>query len=229
MDVSILPILEDNYAYIIQSGSQVGVIAPGEAQPVIDYMQSHDLPLHWVINTHRHGDHIAGNQELLDRYEARLAAPAECGDSDFLLEDGELFPFGDVAFQVFLTKGHTAGHIILYDPTYRILFAGETLFAMGCGRVFEGTIEDMYKSMQVIKHFPPETAIYCGHEYTRSNAKFARHILPDNEHIKSRSDLVNDMNCTMPTLLAEELVTNPYLLVKDVSEFTKFRKAKDNF
>jgi hydroxyacylglutathione hydrolase len=229
MDVSIIPILDDNYAYIIRSGSQVGVIDPGEAKPVIDYLQSNDLQLHWVMNTHRHGDHINGNKELLDMYDARLAAPTECGESDFVLEDGELFPFGDVAFQIFLTKGHTAGHIVLYDPTYRILFAGDTLFAMGCGRVFEGTMGDMFQSMQIIKQFPPETAIYCGHEYTKSNAIFARHILPDNEQIKSRLETIQNMDCTMPTLFAEELVTNPYLLAKNLDEFMAFRTAKDNF
>ncbi len=230
MNVETIPILEDNYAYVITSGDMVGVIDPGESQPIIDYLESNDLKLDWVINTHKHWDHVNGNEKLIEKYGAKLAAPAECeGSPDELLEDGKPFTFGDIEFQIIETVGHTMGHVVLFDPTYRILFAADTLFVMGCGRVFEGTMEDMYQSMQAIKNLPPETAIYGGHEYTPANIKFAKHILPDNLAIFERSQALEGQKCTMPTTLAEELKTNPFLMAKTSEEFAKYRAAKDNF
>ena len=230
MDVSIVPILEDNYAYVIQSGDMVGVVDPSEADSVITYLEQHNLNLDWIINTHHYWDHVDGNDELIQKYGCKVAAPDECkGDKDVILKDGEAFRFGDIEFQIFLTSGHTMGHIVLYDPIYRILFAGDTLFTMGCGRLFEGTPADMFKSMQIIKSLPPETAIYCGHEYTGDNAKFATHIMPDNQDIRIRATEVIGQQCTMPTLQAVEMTTNPYLIVDTVEEFTKIRQAKDNF
>ncbi len=230
MDVFIVPILEDNYAYVIQSGDMVGVVDPGEAGPVVAYLEQHNLKPDWIINTHHHWDHVDGNADLIEKYGCKVAAPNECkGDKDVILQDGEDFKFGDIAFQIFLTAGHTMGHIVLFDPTYRILFSGDTLFVMGCGRLFEGTHADMFKSMQVIKSFPPETAIYCGHEYTAGNAKFATHIMPDSADIKSRAMEVIGQGCTMPTMLATELATNPYLIAKSIEDFKKYRTAKDNF
>ncbi len=229
MDVSIIPILEDNYAYVIQSGDMVGVVDPGEAGPVIAYLEQHNLNLDWIINTHHHWDHVGGNAELVVKYDCKVAAPSECKGKNKVLKDGQNFEFGDIAFQIFLTSGHTMGHIVLFDPTYRILFSGDTLFAMGCGRLFEGTHADMFKSMQVIKSLPPETAIYGGHEYTADNAKFATHIMPDNADIKSRAMEIIGQECTMPTLQAIEMATNPYLIAETVEEFTKIRTAKDIF
>lgn len=230
MDVKIIPILDDNYAYVIQSNGVVGVIDPGESKQVIEYLEGNDLSLDWVINTHKHWDHVNGNNKLIKKYGAKLAAPAECeGNADEVLEGGKLFHFGDVSFEVILTVGHTMGHVVLFDPTYRILFSADTLFVMGCGRVFEGTMEDMYQSMCAIKKLPPETAIYGGHEYTPANIKFAKHILPDNLAIFERSQALEGQKCTMPTTLADELSTNPFLIANDLVEFTKFREAKDNF
>ena len=230
MDVKIIPILDDNYAYVIQSGGMVGVIDPGESKPIIDYLDKENLALDWVINTHKHWDHVNGNKKLIEKYGAKLAAPAECdGDKDELLEDGKPFQFGDIEFQVILTVGHTMGHVVLFDPIYRILFSADTLFVMGCGRVFEGTMDDMYQSMCAIKKLPPETAIYGGHEYTPANIQFAKHILPDNLAIFERAQALEGKSCTMPTALAEELSTNPFLIADDLEEFTKYRTAKDNF
>jgi hydroxyacylglutathione hydrolase len=229
MKVHIIPILSDNYAYVIQSGEHVAVIDPGEAQPVIEFLEENNLPLHWIINTHKHVDHTAGNNELIHEYRAKVAAPAECGRAEKLLQPRTGFHFGEIDFEVIATPGHTAGHVVLFDPTYRILFAGDTLFAMGCGRVFEGTMEEMYDSMQKIKALPPETAIYCGHEYTAANIKFAKHVLPTNLMVYERASQLYDMDCTMPTTLADELVTNPFLIAKTLDEFTEYRRAKDNF
>jgi hydroxyacylglutathione hydrolase len=230
MDVHIIPILDDNYAYIIQSGDMVGVVDPGEAQPIVDFLNGRGLGLDWVISTHHHGDHVDGNDDLIAKYDSKLAAPAECGGApDVTLKHGEPFTFGDVTFDVYETSGHTKGHVVLFDPIYRILFSGDTLFAMGCGRLFEGSAEDMFKSMQIIKSLPPETAIYCGHEYTSTNAAFSSQILPDNIDIKTRAINIIGQPCTMPTTLATELVTNPFLIAKTVGEFTEFRIKRNNF
>jgi len=228
MDVTIIPILDDNYAYLIQSGDVVGVIDPGESRPVINVLEEKGLSLDWVINTHKHWDHVNGNQKLLNTYNAKLAAPQECGQADITLKNAESFPFGDVTFDIIATPGHTAGHIVLFDPTYQIMFAGDTIFPMGCGRVFEGTMEDMYQSMQVIKSLPPETAIYCGHDYITSNVAFAKHILPNNLMIFEREKTL-DQTDVMPTTLAEELRTNPFLLAESLEQFSTYRQEKDQF
>ncbi len=229
MDVHIIPILNDNYAYVICDGGLVGVVDPGDAAPVIAFLEEKGWSLDWIINTHHHGDHVAGNGELMAKYQCRIAAPDECMDKHLILRDGDIFNFGAIKFKIYHTPGHTKGHIVLFDPIYRILFSGDTLFAMGCGRLFEGTYADMFQSMQIIKKLPPETAIYCGHEYTADNAKFASHIMPDNDDIKQRAVDIIGQECTMPTLQAVEMITNPYLLADTVEESSKIRMAKDNF
>lgn len=229
MDVHIIPILDDNYAYIIQSGDMVGVIDPGEAQPIIDFLQNNNLTLDWIINTHKHWDHIDGNPALIQKYNPKIAAAGECDfDKDITLTHGESFTFGDITFDVTLTKGHTNGHVVLYDPTYRILFSGDTLFAMGCGRLFEGSPSDMFAAMAYIKTLPPETLIYCGHEYTATNATFAQSIMPNHKDIQARCVDIIGQSCTMPTILATELKTNPFLLAETVDQFTDYRRQRDN-
>merc|ERR1711974_254041 len=161
------------------------------------YLNDHNLKLDWVINTHKHWDHVNGNKKLIEKYGAKLAAPAECEfDRDETLEDGKSFKFGNITFDITLTNGHTNGHVVLFDPTYRVLFSGDTLFAMGCGRLFEGTPADMFPAMEYIKSLPPETAIYCGHEYTLTNAKFALSIMEEDENIQSRARDVEGQDCT---------------------------------
>lgn len=230
MEVHIVPILNDNYAYIVQTDNAVAVIDPGEARPIMDYLTEHLFEVDWIINTHKHGDHTSGNVELKDAYDCKLAAPRECdGHIDFTLEDGAVFPLGNLEFRVLLTKGHTAGHVVLFEPNRKILFSGDTLFVMGCGRVFEGSADDMFTSMQRIKSLSLETKIYCGHEYTKANAAFARHILPDNPDIQKRAEDLANFDCTVPTTLAEELKTNPFLLADSPEQFAEYRKAKDRF
>lgn len=230
MQVHIVPILKDNYAYIIQTDTDVAIVDPGDAAPVLAYLDEHGLHPNWIINTHRHGDHVDGNVHLKDAFDCKLAAPAECdGDIDTVLSDGDVFSFGNLEFQIIQTKGHTAGHIVLFEPTRKILFSGDTLFVMGCGRVFEGTPDDMFISLKKIKELPPETKIYCGHEYTAANANFAVHILPDNEDVAQARREMLGQKCTVPTLLSRELKTNPFLLANSVSEFAKYRAAKDRF
>lgn len=230
VEVFVVPVLEDNYAYIIQSGDQCAVIDPGEAKPVVEALTKHLLEPDWIINTHKHWDHVDGNNEILEAYEdCKVAAPAECGGADVTLEDGDTFTLGDTNFQIILTKGHTEGHIVLFDPASKTLFSGDTLFSMGCGRLFEGSADDMFAAMCKIKALPPETLIYFGHEYTASNAKFATHLYPENQEILKRAGEVSSQPQTVPTRLDIELKTNPFLLVETLEEFGDFRARKDKF
>lgn len=210
MQVHIVPVLNDNYAYIVQSDTEVAVIDPGDSAPVIDFLHAQGLHPDWIINTHKHHDHVGGNLDLINAFGCQIAAPSEySGHKDFVLKDGDVFPVGNLAFQIHLTKGHTAGHIILFEPSHKILFSGDTLFAMGCGRLFEGEPYEMFQAMKLIKSLPNDTIIYCGHEYTRANAEFARHLMPDNKNIAERYDAIRKQTCTMPTLLAQELKNKP--------------------
>lgn len=230
MQVHIIPILKDNYAYVVQSATKVAVIDPGEAAPIIDFLNEQGLHPDWIINTHKHADHVGGNQELINAFGCELAAPIECeGKIDVVLKDGNVFTMGNLDFSIMLTKGHTAEHIILFEPNHKILFSGDTLFAMGCGRLFEGDAGDMFMAMKKIKGLPEDTKIYCGHEYTRSNAEFAYSIKPGNRDIARRREQIQDEICTIPTILAQELKTNLFLIAETVSEFAEYRKAKDEF
>lgn len=231
MQIHIVPILSDNYCYIVETDTDIAVIDPGEAEAVLAYLKGHDLTPNWIINTHKHRDHVDGNARLLQEFDGcKLAAPDECsGDIDLILADGDMFDLGHLEFEIILTAGHTAGHIVLFEPHEKILFSGDTLFVMGCGRLFEGSAEQMFHAMQRIKALPPETKIYCGHEYTLSNAKFAHHIMPDNQDIANRLEIVKGQSCTVPTTLGEELKTNPFLIAETVDQFAEYREGKDRF
>jgi hydroxyacylglutathione hydrolase len=227
MDIHILAILNDNYAFIIQSGDQVGVIDPGEAKPFIEFLDTHNLQLDWIINTHHHADHINGNEELINRFGCKLAAPSECGQADMILSESDAFAFGDVEFQIIETPGHTMGHVCLYSERDKTLFSGDTVFAGGCGRLFEGTAKDMFYSFQKLHDLPHDTVIYFGHEYTKSNLEFAAHIFSDNNDVQTR--LVDLPNVTIPTNMHLELKTNPFFLAETVEEFFEYRMAKNQF
>ncbi len=236
MEITILPILKDNYAYVLQTtDDKVAVIDPGEAPPVIEYLEKQSLKLTHIINTHHHGDHTAGNQELKDTYGALLAAPkgeeGRIDGIDIPLSENTPFQLGEETLQILETPGHTDGGICLYAPESKALFTGDTLFLSGCGRLFEGTHEQMWRSMQKIKALPNETRIYCGHEYTLSNAEFAAACLPDNQALKARLDEVRIMResgkTTLPGLLKIEKEVNLFLNAKDPNAFKAIRSAKD--
>jgi hydroxyacylglutathione hydrolase len=230
MKIHVLQVLSDNYSYIVEDGETILIIDPGEAAPVIAFLDKHRLKPQWIVNTHKHFDHIDGNNELNEKYDCKIAAPDENPEPrNVTLQNGDVFKVGALALNIHLTKGHTKGHVILHEPNHHVLFSGDTLFAMGCGRLFEGTPADMFATMQVIKSFAPETKIYCGHEYSLSNAKFAAHLMPDNHAIQTRYKTFKKMDCTMPTTLAEELKTNPFLMAETVKEFAEYRRLKDSF
>jgi len=234
-EITIVPILNDNYAYIVfdPQTAVTGVIDPGEAEPVVEMLDRVNLHLDWVINTHHHWDHTNGNKALIERYGAKWAAPKECGDADIVLNEGESFYLGGIAFEILWTPGHTEGHVCLFCRQEHILFSGDTLFSMGCGRLFEGTAQDMFMSINKIKALPAQTKIYCGHEYTLSNGEFAAYLMPDNADICEQLSIVKTLRRnklpTIPFTLHTELKTNPFLMATSFKELGDYRAQKDKF
>lgn len=237
MYIDIIPFGSDNYAYIIQSGDTVTVVDPGDPTPVDNFLKSKNLPLHYILNTHHHGDHIGGNEFLKTTYTAQIIAPRydskRIHNIDIAVCEGDTITIGSEEFEVTETPGHTLGHVIFHNRKNNILFSGDTLFSMGCGRLFEGTPHDMYNSLQKIYKLPDTTQIYCGHEYTLSNAEFCLHIDPDNVHIQNRMNdvkrLKENNQPTLPVTLEVEKETNLFLMAKSLEEFTQLREKKDNF
>lgn len=237
-DISLLPILEDNYSYILHADNgQIAVVDPGEAEPVIEYLDAHNLKLDFILNTHHHGDHIAGNSKLVDYYNAKLIGPAaeqhRIAGMVIALKEGESFAFGGEELHVIDTPGHTAGHICFHAPSSKALFAGDTLFSMGTGRLFEGSAKQMWHSLEKINALPDDTRLYCGHEYTLSNAEFCLMIEPENKALKKRYEEVKSLReqnkPTLPSTLGLEKQTNALLRAGSAERYAEIRTLKDNF
>ncbi len=238
IEITVIPVLEDNYAYLIESScGAVGVLDPGEAAPVIDLLKARGLRLDYVLNTHHHGDHIAGNQALIKAYGAKLVAPAKENNRirgiDVALKDMEVFDLGRAQANIIETPGHTKGGICFYFAEDDVLFSGDTLFALGCGRLFEGTPADMYRSLGKLKALPDETMVYCGHEYSAHNADFCLQIAPDNEALQERAKIIKAkreaLEPTIPFSLGEEMKTSPFMMAGSVKEFAVLRAQRDEF
>ena len=178
MEVSLIPCLTDNYAYVIkdQQSKTVGVVDPSESSPVIDFLKKKELKLDYILNTHHHFDHIGGNDDLKKIYGAKIVGFS--GDKhripniDIPLQNNSSWVFGKSKVRILHIPGHTLGHICFFFEKEKIAFTGDTLFSLGCGRIFEGTYEQMFSSINKIKKLPKATKIYCGHEYTFKNTKF---------------------------------------------------------
>lgn len=254
LEVQRIPCLSDNYVWLLQEreSGKVAVVDPSEFKPVASAIHDRGLKLDYILNTHHHWDHTGGNEELKSKFNCTIVGPkADQGripGIDIALADGESWKFGKLEMQVFDTPGHTKGHITLWFPQVQALFPGDTLFALGCGRMFEGNAQQMWTSLSKLKPLPPNSKVFCAHEYTQSNAKFALSVDPDNEALQKRAALINDLRKqgipTIPSTLQEELDTNPFLRpndpairkklgvpegVSDVEAFAAVRKAKDNF
>lgn len=234
--IHVLPTLKDNYTYILQGGGQTAVIDAGEAAPVIAFLQEHSLNLDLIVNTHHHGDHIAGNTALKEKYNCPIAAPekeaSKIGNFDLALNEDSVFEVCGERVTILETPGHTLGHICLFFSESKALFSADTLFSLGCGRLFEGTADQMWNSLQKIMALPDDTNIYCGHEYTLSNAEFCLNIEPDNEALRKRYKDVQDMRKsnkpTIPTTLSLEKETNVFLRAGSAVRFAEIRTLKDN-
>ena len=239
MKIEIIKCLQDNYAYIIidETNGLSIVIDPSESKPIIDYVEKNKLNLKFILNTHHHFDHVGGNKELKKKYNLKVVGfegdKNRIPEIDVTLSDKEIWRSNNFETKIYHIPGHTSGHICYHFFKQNILFTGDTLFSLGCGRIFEGTYEEMFSSLQLIKGFPLDTKIYCGHEYTLNNSNFCINYDKENSALKDKINLIKnklDNNLpTIPTTIKEELECNIFLRSKDVKSFSKLRDLKDKF
>ena len=239
MEIKIIPCLNDNYSYLIfdKNNKNACVIDPSESKPVIKAIEDNKVKLKYVLNTHHHYDHVGGNKELKEKYDSKIIGFKDDKDRipeiDILVEDNQIWKEEDFEAKIYHIPGHTSGHIAFHFFNDKKIFTGDTLFSLGCGKIFEGTYEQMYISLNKIKKLPEETEIYCGHEYTLQNAKFC--IANDTENLKLKDKiekikkrLENNLP-SIPSILADEIECNIFLKAKDIKSFSKLRDLKDNF
>lgn len=239
LDVVRIPALSDNYIWLLNepaSGDTV-VVDPAEAAPVLEAAAERGWRISQIWNTHWHLDHTGGNAAIKAATGATITGPAaeaaRIPTLDAHVRGGDVLRIGDLEATVIDTPGHTAGHIAFHLPSAAAVFVGDTLFAMGCGRLFEGTPADMHASMRKLAALPDDTAVYCGHEYTLGNARFAAATAPDNAAIADRLRKVQAQRAageaTVPTTIGIERQTNLFLCARDADDLGTLRAAKDRF
>ena len=234
--VTAVPMLTDNYAWLVTAGDAAAFVDPADAEAAIDAVERNGGKLDYVLLTHHHDDHIAGAVALAARFGAKLvgnaADAARLPALDEPLKDGDTLDFGGARLRMIATPGHTTGHVT-YVFGDVVAACGDTLFSLGCGRMFEGTPAMFHASLQRLATLDPGTLLLCGHEYTLSNARFARSVDPDNEVLAARAAdverLRRDNKPTLPVILADELLANPFLRAQTAEEFARLRAAKDKF
>ena len=213
------------------------VIDPSEADPIIKYLEKNKVKLKFILNTHHHYDHVGGNQKLKEKYGASVVGYK--GDQkripqiDILLNDQEVWIYQNFEARIIYIPGHTLGHICFYFYKEQSVFTGDTLFSLGCGRIFEGTYSQMFNSLMKLKELPQDSKVYCGHEYTKRNSDFCLTHDPNNKNLKAK---INDINMklksgqpTIPSTIKDELECNIFLRSNNVDTFSKLRDLKDNF
>jgi len=213
----IVPALEDNYMYILSWGQNALVVDPGEGKKVFGILEEQGLKLTNILITHHHHDHTGGNEYLQKKTDCHIIGP-EDDRIPYLeqsVDDGEELLFGPFTIEVIATRGHTKPHLVYFFRDLNLLFGGDLLFGAGCGRLLEGTAEEMWHSLEKISYLPDDTDIFFGHEYTLKNLEFAHHIEPNNQEVLQRLEKVRKMRSegklTVPTTLSEEKKTNPFL------------------
>lgn len=212
---------KDNYIWVIHNQHYAAVVDPGDAMPVLRYLKDLNLQLIAILNTHHHHDHVGGNDTLLKQFSVPVYGPENESIITLThqLKEGDIVQLKELSlnFSVIDTPGHTKGHIVYYATKNgtNLLFCGDTLFACGCGRVFEGTAQQMYTSLQKLADLPDETLIYCAHEYTLGNVRFARTVEPDNMELLAREAATEEQRRidvpTLPSTISIEKATNPFL------------------
>jgi hydroxyacylglutathione hydrolase len=237
MDIVPVPAFSDNYIWLIhdEPSGETAVVDPGDAAPALDAARQRGWTITQIWNTHWHPDHTGGNLAIRDAMGARISGPAAetIPGRDVSLSEGDEIRIGDIRGRAIDVPGHTLGHIALIFDDERVAFVGDTLFAMGCGRLFEGTPEQMYRSLQRLTELPSDSRLYCAHEYTLSNARFAAHAEPRNDAIARRLEQVQALSdrgeITLPTTVAQERETNPFVRATNCEEFARLRAEKDSF
>ena len=252
MIVEIIPCLSDNYSYLIyeKETNTISVVDPSDFDACDKVINKYNK-LDFILNTHHHADHVDGNLKLKKKYSSKVLGFNLDKDRipgiDILLKENQKFKIGNLEFEVIFIPGHTSGHIAFYFKKERTVFTGDTLFSLGCGRVFEGSHKEMFESLIKIKNLPPETKVYCGHEYTKSNLKFCLKYDLKNVLLKEKAKVIEkkleNKLPTVPTTINEEIKTNIFLKcddpiikhnlnLEDASEdqiFSKLRDLKDSF
>ncbi len=253
VEIVTVPCLEDNYAYLVrdEATGKVAVVDAPEAAPIIRALDERGWKPEQIWITHHHADHVQGVEELRRRYGAKVVGHARDAHRlprlDIAVEEGDVVELGETRARVLDVSGHTIGHIAYVIDEVPAAFTADSLMALGCGRVFEGTHKMMWESLSKLMALPPETKIYSGHNYGQANGRFALTIEPDNEALKERIARIRELDAKgapiMPTTLAEELATNPFLRARepsvkaalgmagadDAAVFAEIRRRKDAF
>ncbi len=252
MIIEIIPCLNDNYSYLIieNETNTVSIVDPSEFQACDKVIQKYKK-LDFILNTHHHTDHVNGNLKLKEKYNSKILGYYLDKDRipgiDIFLKENQIQQIGKLKFEVIFIPGHTKGHVAFYFKKEKIVFTGDTLFSLGCGRIFEGTHKEMFDSLKKLRNLPPETKVYCGHEYTKTNLDFCLKYDTKNILLKSKKiDVLSKLSKnqpTIPTTIKDEIKTNIFLRcsdldlkqalnAKDYSDeefFTKLRDLKDTF
>ena len=253
MKIEIIPCLNDNYSYLIHDeiSNTVAIVDPSEFIPCDTIISKNYKKLDFILNTHHHYDHVGGNEELKKKYNSKVLGFENDKNRipyiDIVLKDNQEFKIGTLNFTTIFIPGHTRGHVAFYFKKERVVFSGDTLFSLGCGRVFEGTYKQMFQSLNKLKNLPGETKVYCGHEYTFKNLEFCLKFNPNNDFLKKKKDDIKlslkNKKPTIPSTIADEIKANIFFRVNDpdvkkainlenspdIEIFTKLRDLKDNF
>lgn len=231
-----IPAFNDNYIWLLAQDGKAWVVDPGEAAPVLAALQTSKLTLAGILITHHHPDHTGGVKALLKDFPVPVFGPENSPATDLIdnpLKDKESIRIGTWQFSVMEIPGHTLDHIAFYCAAEKILFCGDTLFSAGCGRVFEGSYEQMYLSLSKLSALPDDTKVCCAHEYTLSNLRFAITTEPSNQDIieyRNYCEILRAKNQpTLPSSIEQEKRINPFLRCKDLAHFSERRELKNNF
>ena len=248
LKINILPCLEDNYSFVIHDAetNTVAVVDPSEFEPINNFIEKKFKKIDYILNTHHHFDHTGGNLDLKKKYKAKIIGSKKdkkrIPGIDIRLSDNENFKIGNIVFEIFFIPGHTSGHVCFYSKNKKVIFTGDTLFSLGCGRIFEGTHLEMLNSLNLIKKLPIDTQIYCGHEYTKKNLDFCIKYETNNNKLEGKKEWVtsklDQKQPTIPTTIKEELETNIFLRcnnievkksldMEDSTELEVFKKLRD--
>ena len=238
LTIAPVPLLRDNYAWLIHDSDsgEMAVVDPSVGAPVLEEAEARGWRITQVLNTHWHPDHTGGNEAIHEATGAPVTGPEEVRKvypPDHVVAGGDRIRVGGREAEVWDIPAHTGGHVAFYFQDAKAVFVGDTLFAMGCGRLFEGTAAQMHSNLRRLAALPDDVRVYCGHEYTLANARFAVTVDPDNEVLARRLGRVEQARAmgevTLPSTIGEEKATNPFMRAASVEEFARLRSLKDSF